>query len=108
MGHLLSIIIIILISNLHSVLPKTIEVQPENNGQSLQWAASSAQPGDTILLLPGEHKTGQYISELHGADKLPIIIMSEGPEPAVFKGGNQAIHFSDVSFLTIINIEFRK
>jgi hypothetical protein len=103
----LSITILIVILGLHQISAKTIRVHPTLNVPSLQSAASVVEPGDTILLLDGNHLTGQFISNFKGTGSNPIWIISENSGKAIFDGGSTAFQLSDAENLIFEGITFK-
>ena len=75
---------------------------------SLSEAVSIVHPGDTLFLFPESHINNQYIENLHGTESKPIYILADTNRQAVFSGGNQAIHFVNVSWLDISGLVFEK
>lgn len=102
----MKIIFILSFFLIYSGKASEIDVGPGSDYESLESVISLVKPGDTIRLLPGMHITGQYISNLAGERDKPIYIISDSNNPAVFSGGNTAIHFSNVSHLVISGITF--
>lgn len=74
----------------------TVEV---GSKEELRQALCGAEAGDTISLRPGEYEGGVYINELHGMPDQPIVI--EGTREAVFRGGKEALHLVDCSYITL-------
>lgn len=73
-----------------------------HDAQGFRNALSRAQPGTTILLAPGQYGNGFYIENLNGNKNKPIVIAAaQEQSPAVFTGGEQAIHFVNCNFVTL-------
>lgn len=80
---------------------------PVRDTQQLQQALRSAQPGDNILLAPGEYKGGIYVEKLYGKPDKPIIIAAQDPEkPPVIRGGSNGIHISRAAYVQLHQITF--
>lgn len=76
-------------------------VRVENSAQ-LRQAMRHAQPGDTILLAPGEYEGGLFYENLHGQPGKPIVLAGEDPRrPPVLRGGGEGVHLSRISYLQI-------
>lgn len=75
---------------------------------TLSEAAAVAVAGDTLFLFSQSHQTNQYIENLHGERNMPICILADTNRKAVFSGGNQAIHFVNVSWLYISGLVFEQ
>ena len=68
----------------------------------LREALRGAEPGDEILVAPGEYAGGLYFENLHGSADEPIVIRAEDPEDRpTFTGGGAAFHLADVSYLEL-------
>jgi len=83
-----------------------------NNGDGYDYstishAATDAIPGDTIMLFDTKYDGGEYIVELHGSEDMWINILPNSRNKATFEGGNQAIHFVNVSYVRIFNLGFQ-
>ncbi|HEY9396663.1 MAG TPA: hypothetical protein VIQ28_03460 [Burkholderiales bacterium] len=62
------------------------------------------QPGDRLLLAPGNYTDGLPLHQLHGKDKTPIVIESADPaQPAVLLGraGRNTVSLRDASYLVV-------
>jgi hypothetical protein len=80
-------------------------VIPVSNSDELRHAARAARPGDTIRLAPGTYAPNLSISDLVGTADAPVTIEAADPDdPPVFKGGRQAFHISDCSYLILRHI----
>ena len=78
-----------------------------HNSAELSSVLRQAPDIDTILLAPGEYKGGIYIRGISGGADAPITIRGADPNnPPVFsKGGGQAIHMADSSYITLAHIK---
>jgi hypothetical protein len=77
-----------------------------NPYQTVTRALQGVQPGDAIRLLPGNHFTGTFISDLSGTSNAPIWLGGmPGMARPVFNGGSQAFQLSRVGYLVVENIE---
>lgn len=72
-------------------------------------ALQKAHDINTILLVPGEYTGGIYIRDISGRDDAPITIRGTDPNnpPTFSKGGGQAIHMADCSYITLAHIRVR-
>lgn len=73
---------------------------------NLSDAALTALPGDTILISEGNYAGGENISDLHGTEIEPIVIMSKFGAYVIFEGGSNAVHFVNISYLTVKGLKF--
>ncbi len=68
----------------------------------LRSALRNAQPGDTILVAPGEYEGGLFVTNLHGQPDKPIIISAQDPQkPPVIRGGTNGIQLSRASHVEL-------
>lgn len=75
------------------------------NAADLRRELDRAKPGSVITLAAGAYGNGLWIENLNGTKAGPIVISGEDKEnPPIFSGGNEAIHFSDCSYVTLRNI----
>jgi len=73
----------------------------------LRTALRSAQPGDTILLAPGEYEGGLYVERLYGEAGKPIIIAAQNrQQPPVIRGGNTGIHLARARYVEMRDLAF--
>lgn len=93
---------------------QTLYVGPQGSAQAegtrqdpfatLEQAAERAAPGTRIVLLDGEHQTGQFLTRLHGTADAPILITGEeGGEGAFFRGGQEALHLIEPAYVVLRN-----
>ncbi len=69
---------------------------------ALVEALAQAEPGDVILLEPGEYPGGLHVSDIHGEEDAPILVRAADPEdPPRLLGGDSGLQLSDVSWLEI-------
>ncbi len=79
-----------------------------NNAAGLRNALAGAQPGTTLLLLPGNYGNEIWISNISGTAENPItIVAADKQNQPVFEGGGQALHFADCNYLIISSIIVR-
>lgn len=77
------------------------------DAQELRTALRSAQPGDTILLAPGEYEGGLYVERLFGQPDKPILIVAQDPQkPPVIRGGSNGIHIARASYVQLHHLTF--
>jgi hypothetical protein len=76
--------------------------------RTVEEAAGAATPGTAIRLAPGNHATGQFVSELRGTASAPIWIGGEpGQALPVFDGGSQAMQLQRAAFVVVHDLEIR-
>src|SRR5205814_1372786 len=69
---------------------------------ALRKAVEAAQPGDRILLAPGEYQGGMNFRDLHGRPGALIAIAgADRKQPPVIRGGGNNFQFSDVTYLEL-------
>jgi len=74
----------------------------------LKAACVAAEPGTVIRLAPGDYRPGVYVGGKSGGPGRPIVIEGADAEnPPVFVGGNEALHFSGCSHLTLRHLVIR-
>ena len=77
------------------------------NGSELRAAVAGAKPGTRILLAGGDYGAGFQFANLRGEEGRPIVIAAADPkQPAVFHGGNVAIHLSNPAYVELHNLVF--
>ncbi|UCD50149.1 MAG: right-handed parallel beta-helix repeat-containing protein [Phycisphaerales bacterium] len=75
------------------------------DSQELLTTARGAAPGTTIILEPGEYSGGLYLHNVAGTKEHLILIKGADPnDPPVFRGGGQALHLADCSYLALKNL----
>lgn len=74
---------------------------PTSPFRTLQQAARNATPGTDIILLPGDHVPGQFLTALQGTESQPIRIRGQVREEVRFVGGSEAIHLVDTSYVVL-------
>lgn len=80
---------------------RTLEGDPSN----YQELVARLQPGDTLLLAPGEYRNGLRIHWLTGTPEAPIAILGPtGPKPAVFVARQSA---NTVSIVDSAHVQIR-
>lgn len=73
---------------------------------SISAAANDAGPGDTVLVHDGTYGGGQFISDLQGTPDAPIVFTAESSGGAIFSGGTEAWHLTDVAWIRIEGFRF--
>ncbi|MDH3648260.1 MAG: right-handed parallel beta-helix repeat-containing protein [Saprospiraceae bacterium] len=69
---------------------------------TLSAAESSISAGDTVLILDGIYSSGsQFLEDLTGTPSQPILIMAAHEHAAIFRGGTEAIHLINCSYLEL-------
>lgn len=75
-----------------------------SNTGDLRNELRRARPGTTITLARGEYD-GIWIEGISGTKQHPIVITGADPaDPPLFKGGKEALHFSDCNYVTLRNV----
>ncbi len=71
----------------------------------LRRALIGAGPGTTVLIEPGSYRGDLHIPDLAGTEQAPILIAGADPQnPPVFKGGGQALHLAQCSYVILRNL----
>lgn len=82
--------------------PATVKVGVSSQ---LRNAIGRLKPGDTILIAPGEYSGNIYLANTSGTKNAPITIRGADPDnPPLFKGGGQAFHLADCSYINLSNL----
>lgn len=85
---------------------ETYQVGPGLSHTSLVSIAPTLLPGDTVIVADGEYNQRENISDLNGDLFHPIVIMAETRGGVTYRGGTEAWHFSDCSYLKISGFVF--
>ncbi|MBL7152103.1 MAG: right-handed parallel beta-helix repeat-containing protein [Phycisphaerae bacterium] len=86
---------------------KAARITAETSSQ-VRSAIRNLQPGDTLLIAPGNYTGGIHLADTSGTEKAPITICGADPNnPPLFSGGSQAIHLADCSYITISNLKVK-
>ena len=85
-----------------------LEVGNNKSYQRVEQAAAVALPGDTILIYPGIYSGGDIIKNLHGKSEAWITILAKKDEEVIFRGGAEALHFTNISFIKIEGLTFEQ
>lgn len=73
---------------------------------SLVSAVRAAQPGDRILIEPGDYVGSFYFRDVRGTAERPIIITAkDSSQPPHFRGKSQCLHFSRPSHIILSDLE---
>ena len=84
---------------------QVITVGDSGDFPTLSAAESSIAAGDTILLQPQVFSNGsQFLNNLIGTATAPIVIMAEEEHQSIFRGGTEAIHLINCSYVEIKGI----
>ena len=82
-------------------------IKQVRNSAELSQALTSAQPGTTILLAPGEYTGDLHFRDIMGEPGKPIVIAAEDPDqPSVIKGRKQCLHLSGAAYVELHNLTF--
>ncbi len=77
------------------------QVVVRDTGQ-LRSALRSAQPGDTILLAPGDYEGVIYAENVFGQADKPVVIAGQDPQrPPVIRGGGNGIQLSRARYVEL-------
>jgi hypothetical protein len=96
-----------------AVVPFSMNAQSQKNinvknSSQLSQAIGKLRPGTTLLLAPGVYSGGVYLRDIAGNDKQPIVIQgTDATNPPLFKGGSQAFHLANCSYITLRNMKVR-
>jgi hypothetical protein len=75
---------------------------------TIEAAANAATPGTAIRLGPGNHATGQFVSDLRGTAAAPIWIGGEPGQPLpILDGGPGAIQLVRPAYVVVHDLEVR-
>ena len=78
------------------------------NSPQLRTAIRNLQPGDTLLIAPGDYAGGISLADTSGTENAPITIRGADPNnPPLFSGGGQAFHLADCSHITLANLKVK-
>lgn len=79
-----------------------ISIGPGGDFPTLVAAESSISPGDTVSVIDGIYSHGtQFLHNVSGTLEQPIIIRSQNTHQAIFRGGTEAIHLVNCSYLEL-------
>jgi len=79
-----------------------------NNSPQLRSAIRKLQPGDTLLVAPGDYAGGIYLADTSGTKDAPITIRGAEPDnPPLFSGDGQAFHLADCSHIILSNLKVK-
>jgi hypothetical protein len=81
---------------------RTIEV---DNGAELQAALDTAQPGDTIEMIPGGDYDGAFVATAKGTAEQPITLTGNRESPLTNSGGGYGLHFLHASHWHLFGFE---
>jgi hypothetical protein len=85
---------------------RTLHVGTGRPYADLNAAAAAVLPGDTVLVHAGIYAGGIFLSELHGRNDAWITLAAVPGETVLFRGGGEALHLSDVSYLRLAGFAF--
>jgi hypothetical protein len=72
------------------------------NTTEFRAAVNAAAPNTHILLQPGVYGAGNFFDDIHGAAGRVIVIgAADVNNKPIFRGGSEALHFSDCSYLEL-------
>lgn len=88
--------------------PSRAESRTARDDASLRAALVNLQPGDRVVIAPGEYRAGIHLRNVNGTADQPVIIEAEEPKrPPVFVGGTTAIQLSDCNHVTLRRLAAR-
>ncbi len=77
------------------------------NSSELRAAVAGAKPGTHILLAGGDYGAGFHFTNVRGEEGRPIVIATADPkQPAIFRGGNAGMHFSNPAYVELHHLVF--
>jgi hypothetical protein len=85
----------------NAIWSSTLEVGEDKDYTTIQMASIDAIPGDTILVFEGTYTGGMFIENLNGTPEEWITIISKDPNQTIIEGGNNAIQFSQISYIEL-------
>lgn len=98
-----------LLLNIGFACPAAAETVRVSSRDGIQRAAAGAKPGTRILIAAGRYRGGLTISRLRGVKGKPIVLAAADPKkPPVFDGGASGLHLSNVEYVELRDIAFRK
>ncbi len=71
---------------------------------TLAAAESSMDPGDTVFLLDQIFVNGTQFLTVNGTEDNPIVIKAQNAHAAIFRGGTEAIHLVNCSYVEVEGI----
>jgi len=76
-----------------------------SNAAGLRLALQSVQPGDTILIEPGEYRGYFSLTNHRATAEQPTVIAAADPDrPPVLRGAAECLHLSNVSHVVLRNL----
>lgn len=102
MKILIALLLILLSPGQSRILP----VGPSRAFTTIQQAAATALPGDTILVDGGMYQGGEYLTNVQGTPASWIHILAAPQQQVIFRGGTEAWHLTDVAYLRISGFIF--
>jgi hypothetical protein len=109
--HLIKDLFIQLIVLTISAVPlkgETHHVGPGKTFTNPEQAAAVAEPGDTILIYPGNWDRTYFIESLEGTANHWIVIRGIGEGETVMGGGTESLHFINCSWVILENLIFER
>ena len=96
---------LLLIFVFQHVYSDSIVVGNTGDFPNLEAAESSIQAGDTVILQSQVFSDGsQFIENVNGTENAPIVILAEVEHQSIFRGGTEAIHLINCSYIEISGI----
>ena len=84
---------------------QVIKIGDNGDFPNLEAAENSVEAGDTLLLEAQIFSNGsQFLEDLNGTPDAPIVILAEEEHQSVFRGGTEAIHLINCSYVQINGI----
>lgn len=82
-------------------IAQVITIGSTGDYSNLEAAEAFVLPGDTLLLEAQVFSDGAQFLTLNGTEDLPIIIKAEVEHQSIFRGGTEAIHLVDCSYIVL-------
>ncbi|MEM6378201.1 MAG: hypothetical protein AAF705_08305, partial [Bacteroidota bacterium] len=87
---------------LHYGYGQVITIGDTGDFPTLSAAQNSITPGDTLLLQAQVFSDGtQFLTNINGTATAPIVILAEAQHQSIFRGGTEAIHLINCSYIEI-------
>lgn len=104
MKHLFTLLFLLLI-HFQITFAQVITIGAVGDFPNLEAAENAIMPGDTLLLQSEVFSDGtQFLENLNGTETSPIVILAKNEHQSIFRGGTEAIHLINCSFVEINGI----
>ncbi|MEM9546196.1 MAG: T9SS type A sorting domain-containing protein [Bacteroidota bacterium] len=89
----------------HYATSQTILIGDTGDFPNLEAAENSINAGDTVVLQSQIFSDGtQFLEDINGTELMPVIIKAEQKFGSIFRGGTEAIHLINCSYVEISGI----